>query len=57
MKDLKAIAANTASQVEFLANREEFSLYASAVYFALEWAKKIDERNKIIKDNDKSVHE
>lgn len=57
MKDLKSIAVNSANQVKFLANREEFSLYASAVYFALEWAKKIDERNKIIKANDKSVHE
>lgn len=48
-------ALDKALRVEFLTNREEFFLYAGALYFAMMWDREIDEKNKTIQGKDKSV--
>lgn len=40
-------AVELALKVDFLTNSEEISQYASAIYLAMMWGKKVDERNNL----------
>lgn len=44
-----------ARKVEFLVDNKELFLYAGALYSAMMWGKKIDKKNRIIQERDKSL--
>ena len=44
-----------ALRVEFLTSREELFLYAKAIYSAMIWGREVNEKNRVIKEKDKSV--
>lgn len=51
-QDLYADSLQLALKVDFIASSEELRLYATAIYNALMWSKKVDRRNnKIQKRN------
>lgn len=53
--DIYSQAIGMALKVDFLTTSEELFLYASGIYSAMMWGRKVDERNKAIQEKDKSV--
>lgn len=54
-EDVWTDAKCAALRVEFLTNREELFLYAEAIYSAIIWGIKINEKNRTIQKQDKSI--
>lgn len=54
-KDVWTDAKCTALQVGFLTTHEELFLYAEAIYSAMMWSMGVDEKNRAIREKDKSV--
>lgn len=48
-------AFQAATRVEFLANREEFYLYAGVLYDAMVWGEKETRKNKELRIKNKAV--
>lgn len=48
-------AVKMALKVEFLANSEELFSYAGALYSAMMWGREVDEKNKMIRNLDRSI--
>lgn len=55
MKNMYVEAYKMALKVEFLASSEEIHLYADALYFAMMWGEKIDEKNNVIREKNTPV--
>lgn len=53
--DLWADAKRAALKVEFLTTKEELYLYANALYSAVMWGRRIDGKNRVIRERNKSV--
>lgn len=53
--DLYAQAMREALKVGFISNSQELKQYANAIYSAMMWGRGVDEKNKVIRERDKSV--
>ena len=54
-KEILNDAKSAAIRVEFLTTKEELFLYTNAIYSAMRWGRSIDEKNRTIRERDKSV--
>lgn len=53
--EVLADSMKSALRVEFLTKKEELFLYSKALYSAIMWGRGVDERNRAIRERDKSV--